>query len=158
LTRSDFKNLLEQLSEYYGIKRFVNGIRFEMWFKFTEDIPQLALEYIFSKIVEEKDTIPRNLPKVINEYARIWKNSNYKPLNIKISTPCQECGSTGFIWCIRPTMVEGERMVDKTGRYLGEEVSFRCALCENWVRYVHPKAKPPATRQQILEWGYKLLK
>jgi len=98
LTRSDFKNLLEQLSEYYGIKRFVNGIRFEMWFKFTEDIPQLALEYIFSKIVEEKDTIPRNLPKVINEYARIWKNSNYKPLNIKISTPCQECGSTGFIW------------------------------------------------------------
>lgn len=153
----EFKTLLERLSVYFGTTGFVSKERLQAWFQEVKNIPSSAIEFIYTQFVKERDLIPRNVPKAIKEYTQLWHQTNYKHPNDRNTMPCRECGGRGFIWCRRPFLHEGEPLSHMNDRELSEEISYRCASCQNWSPYVAPQSKPAATRQQLIELGYKIL-
>lgn len=156
MTQDQFKQFLKDLGAYFGLEKIISTTRFEQWFERVKLVPSEALPHIFNRFSEEKDTIPRNVPKVMLAYFYQWHSTSGKAIGYQ-HYDCDECGGHGLIWCRRPSVINGELLKDRSGKPLFEEVSYRCAKCENWQRHVHQNSKPAATRAELFERGYELV-
>lgn len=155
MTEVEFHDLVSRLNTYFGLEKTVSPSRFEEWCQKIKDVPSAAIGFIYDKITANSETLPRNLPKHIWAYLYQWRESPDRVSN-RSSSHCVECGGHGLIWVRRPTMVEGDQMQGHYG-LLHEEVSYRCIKCDNWSRHCHYKAKPAASKAELIESGYEIL-
>jgi hypothetical protein len=157
MLETEFFAMLRRLNEYYGLEKIISPGRAQQWFLKCKDIPAEALAYIQTAIENSADTLPRNMPKAIRGHYNQWRNENSARM-IKYGGTCEECRSRGFLFARRRAIVGGIPAAYADGRRMYEEVTYRCAMCENWRNFCHQDAMPAATRQDIVNWGFKLLR
>lgn len=121
MNKDDFNGFLRNISDYFGLEKYITPQRFSKWFAIVEHLPAEALEYITNRFYEEKETIPRNIPKWMREYFRQWLNSNPDKIARNFtSTQCDDCKSDGLIYF---------KAND------GNNYVARCGSCRNWEQY-----------------------
>ena len=146
MTKPTFEGMVKQLSIYFGLAGIVSQDRFDQWYFRVKDIPEGAVGFILRQIEKERDTMPRNLPRAVQQAYESWRAKNADKLIGYERKACDECGGSGFLWVWART---------KTGaRY---QAVFRCGLCENWRRDVHPSAMPATTRERVTADGWELV-
>lgn len=156
MNRDVFDELVRDLNSYFGSEKTVSPRRADQWFYKVKDIPEASIDFIYNKITNERDAMPRNLPKYIISFYFQWRSSSDQVINYPV-THCDECNSKGFLWVKRPSMINGTEVINAQGEKMMEEISFRCASCENWRREVNFKSKPSATLSQLSAQGYDVV-
>ena len=151
LNRDDLKKFIGDLGSYYGFEKFVDSKRMDQWLEKTKDIPTESLPFIFGRITDERDTIPRNIPKNMRDFYHQWQSSSGKVMDYP-RTDCHECHGEGILWARRPALIDGKLFEGVDGP-VTEEVAYRCQLCENWKRHCYWKAMKPATRFELENQG-----
>lgn len=153
---SEFTALVKRLNEYFGLQKNVTWDRHAMWFSEIKHIPAEAIPFIESCIHDNWNTLPSNLPRHMRGYYQAWKSANAQKFIDYPRTDCAECDGKGLLWVRRPAIVAG-RPVDSGDGFLMQEVSYRCAKCENWMRHCHQDAKPAAVKSELLAKGFELM-
>jgi hypothetical protein len=152
MTKSEFQEFISQVGNFYGYSKIVDMERLNAWYAEVKNIPSEPLPQIMSKIYTEKDTMPRNMPKIIKEFFSEWLAANPdKMFKNREQRHCDECGGKGFLWCKRPAHVEGRPFTGPDGNVIFEKITYRCAKCDNWARYVSNQAMPSATKSYITD-------
>jgi hypothetical protein len=158
MTRDELQEFVSQVGNFYGYSKIVDMERLNAWYAEVKNLPSEPLPHIMSRIYTEKDTMPRNMPKIIKEYFSEWLASNpEKMFKNRETTNCEECGGKGFIWCRRPAFVDGRPFTGPGGDRIFETITFRCERCENWSRYVSRNAMPAATKRYITDEKHYIL-
>lgn len=148
MTKDDFKIFVRTVGNYYGYKDIVNQDRFGLWYAQLKNIPEIALKHISNRIFEDKDSMPRNLPKVVKIYFSEWLSYNpERATSGKANTLCEDCSSTGLLFY--------EKFSDgRVYRFVA-----RCAACENWKQHFNggrtgpPGAHPDCVRDNGEHYG-----
>ena len=146
MTKQTFQQFVKDLTNYYGLERIVDGNRFDQWYFRIKDIPEGAMNFINKHIQDERDTMPRNLPRAMFSAYQSWRALNSDKMINYERTACNECGGRGFLWVWAKT--------EAGSRY---QAVYRCGRCENWRRDVHPEAVPPTTKQQVAAEGLEMV-
>lgn len=126
MIQDDFRKFVMDISHFYGLNKVVDAERFSMWFEQVKKIPTEAIPAIYTKLISEKDTMPRNVPKCVKEYFRQWisENPDKSAYQNFQRTKCDDCGGKGIIW-YRKTFGDDRNIK-----------AVRCASCRNWTRHV----------------------
>ena len=63
------------------------------WFEKVQHIPDEALPFIVSKITDDVDAMPRNLPKIFKEKFRAWQMEHPEKVAAESEQGCADCES-----------------------------------------------------------------
>jgi len=119
----NFKNAVNDLCEHFQTYKKPTEQTIYNWLKLVKFIPDEAVDYIITKIKDDKDSMPRNLTKAFKEYWRMFLFDNPDKLAKHQRTPCSECGGEGLIFYTEHDMGQ---------IYNGAAV---CPRCENWQQH-----------------------
>jgi len=144
----DLREFVSKLNIFYGLEKTVSSRRLELWLDDVTNIPKESLDFIYKKIIQGKDTIPRNLPKYIKQYFLEWRFANPdKQINPDAQkTPCEDCFGKGILW-FKKKSVDGFKY----------ELAARCGHCRNWIRHVgNSRDLPLRIREDLINQGYEV--
>ena len=136
MDKFQFSSAIKELCDYYERKEPKAGTQ-ELWFDRVKSIPHEAMKWIITKITQENDTFPHNLPGVLAALFFQWRESNPRKLYHE-HIDCPDCDD-GIItaWKISNN--------NRPYSYL-----FRCGRCKQ----VAVTSWPVSTRWQLIDDGY----
>jgi len=150
MEKQDFTNFVIKLARFYDKKDFLmkstdNHERIKAWFWKVKDIPGgQALRDIYSRITDEYEYFPKNLPKAMKTHWGAWKNENQDKV-IKQRQSVSGCENCVSGW------INFAHKDEKTGVVY----EFTC-LCGHCRQIQHDKV-PMKTVGQIEAEGGKVL-
>ncbi len=156
MEQQTLRGLVKSINEFFGLEKTVSPERLQMWAEKLQNVPDGCHRYVFERVTSELEAPPRNLPKLVTQYARQWREANFRGSSQR-QEDCPECDGHGLIWVRRIAAIGGETLKGRDGNLLTEEVSYRCSKCDNWRRHCHESAKPAASRFELFERGYTVL-
>jgi hypothetical protein len=128
MERDTFDRMIEDLYSFFQVDRRPTSKVLAMWFDKTKGIPNLAVGWIRERIEEERDALPRNMPKWLMTYFAMWRQAHPESVIDQPVVPCTQCGGYGFLWAKRP--VAGYML----------RVTFICGDCSNAGRHLGAEA------------------
>ena len=100
MNKIEFSSFVETLTTFFGAK--APGMKaVDLWFDMVQNIPAEALPWIETKICQDQETIPRNLPKAIRELFEAWLQAHPEKRARKESVDCPDCEG-GWLCLTRP--------------------------------------------------------
>ena len=90
MREESFARAVNEIAAFLGSKEVPPHTKMA-WFDKVQSIPDEALTYIVSKITDEVDAMPRNLPKVFREKFRAWQAENPHKCSANIEQGCSDC-------------------------------------------------------------------
>ncbi len=118
MQNSEFTIFLKNLCAYYERKP-VNPQAMDLWYDRVKLISADSLDTIRFQIVENSETFPKNLPNVMWEYYREWRQGKNKSSDT-IKQDCEHCNGEGEIFLQKK---------HPSGEYYTRYV-FRCDQCK----------------------------
>lgn len=155
MNKDSFKEMLKRLQEYYGQKKLITVGQFNQWQAKTATVPDAAIPHIERCFQDHHDQLPKNVPRYVHGYYQGWKSLNTEKTIGYEKTNCGDCSSTGFLWVLRPAMINGNRVTNLKGEMLNESTVFRCGGCENWKAHCHPEAIAAAKKADLEQQGFE---
>ena len=85
-----FLHAVNQIASFLGSKEAPPHTT-SAWYEKVANIPDEAVPYIVSKITDEADAMPRNLPKAFRECFRAWQMEHPEKFAVTEETGCADC-------------------------------------------------------------------
>lgn len=92
MREENFIHAVNELAAFLGSREIPAHTKLA-WFEKVRSIPDEALQDIVSKIQDECDSMPRNLPKVMREKWRVWQMEHPEKTAAVEESGCADCES-----------------------------------------------------------------
>ena len=139
-----FNQSIEDLFQYYRYKPPEN---LDSIFKRIENVPDEAMPWICTKIMDELDNLPRNIGKAVKLNYQAWLSAHQKRVTHQM-TKCPDCKSAGILWY----SFHDEKM--------GFRYQFKaaCGSCDNWRLHWNTldQAGEMTAKAELIGKGYRL--
>jgi len=137
--------IINGLYLYYRFDKSPEPEQIKAMFSQVSFIPDVAGDWISSKIKDDKDNLPRNIGKVFKEYWAEYQHAHPQKTLKPVQTKCEECHGIGLIWYL----------FQKNDR---EYESFiLCDKCENWkLHFTSSQNMPFGNLQNLIHSGYEI--
>jgi len=138
--------IINGLYLYYRFDKSPEPEQIKAMFSQVSFIPDVAGDWISSKIKDDKDNLSRNIGKVFKEYWAEYQHAHPQKTLKPVQTKCEECGGIGLIWYV---FLKNDREY---------QAFVLCSECENWKKHFNNSyGLPTGNKQKLMYQGYSIV-